>query len=167
MAMRHRRLRKQPAALEITAFLNLIVVLVPFLLSTAVFSRLAVLELALPPSSAPGPEALNVDTLQLEIIVRDDAIDVADRIGGRIGRIERSGQAQDLQALATLLLQIKQRFPAEQQASVLAEPGTRYERLVQVMGTVRATGSAPAVELFPRIVVGDAPVRAAAAGGKT
>ena len=43
-----RRLRRHPAALEITAFLNLIVVLVPFLLSTAVFSRLAVLEMTLP-----------------------------------------------------------------------------------------------------------------------
>jgi biopolymer transport protein ExbD len=163
--MRHRRLRKQPAALEITAFLNLIVVLVPFLLSTAVFSRLAVLELALPPASAPGPEALKVDHLQLEVIVRDDAIDVADRIGGRIGRIERTNQADDLQALAVLLLQIKQRFPAEQQASVLALPSTRYERLVQVMGTVRATGTVPPVELFPRIVVGDAPVKAVAATG--
>ena len=37
--MRVRRLRKTPAHLEITAFINLIVVLVPFLLSTAVFTR--------------------------------------------------------------------------------------------------------------------------------
>ena len=33
--MRVRRLHKRPAQLEIAAFLNLIVVLVPFLLSTA------------------------------------------------------------------------------------------------------------------------------------
>ena len=43
--MARRRLRKQAAHLEITAFINLIVVLVPFLLSTAVFSRLAVIDL--------------------------------------------------------------------------------------------------------------------------
>ena len=46
--MRVRRLRKEAAHLEITAFINLIVVLVPFLLSTAVFTRLAVLDLKLP-----------------------------------------------------------------------------------------------------------------------
>ena len=46
--MRVRRLRKTPAHLEITAFINLIVVLVPFLLSTAVFTRLSVIDLALP-----------------------------------------------------------------------------------------------------------------------
>ena len=46
--MRTRRLRKEAAHLEITAFINLIVVLVPFLLSTAVFTRLAVMDLQLP-----------------------------------------------------------------------------------------------------------------------
>lgn len=43
--MRKRRIRKEVAHLELTAFINLIVVLVPFLLSTAVFTRLAVLDL--------------------------------------------------------------------------------------------------------------------------
>ena len=43
-----RRLRKDAAHLEVTAFINLIVVLVPFLLSTAVFTRLAVMDLSLP-----------------------------------------------------------------------------------------------------------------------
>ena len=51
MATRARRLRKSAAHLEITAFINLIVVLVPFLLSTAVFSRLAVIDLTLPGAS--------------------------------------------------------------------------------------------------------------------
>ena len=46
--MRVRRLRKEAAHLEITAFINLIVVLVPFLLSTAVFTRLAVMDMQLP-----------------------------------------------------------------------------------------------------------------------
>ena len=39
------------AELNITAFMNLMVILVPFLLITAVFSRLAVIELYLPGSS--------------------------------------------------------------------------------------------------------------------
>ncbi|MEE9142428.1 MAG: biopolymer transporter ExbD, partial [Gammaproteobacteria bacterium] len=42
--------RRDPAELNITAFMNLMVVLVPFLLITAVFSRMAVLELYLPNS---------------------------------------------------------------------------------------------------------------------
>ena len=60
---------------------------------------------------------------------------------------------------------------------MLAEPDTGYERLVQVMATVRATTGAQPLELFPRIAVGDAPLRAGAgpalsaragaAGGRT
>jgi len=45
-----RRIRRQndPVELDITAFMNLMVILVPFLLITAVFSRMAILELNLP-----------------------------------------------------------------------------------------------------------------------
>ena len=46
-----RRLKKTQAHLEITAFINLIVVLVPFLLSVSVFTHLAVIELSLPAQS--------------------------------------------------------------------------------------------------------------------
>ena len=46
-----RRYDGESTELNITAFMNLMVILVPFLLITAVFSRLAVLELNLPGSS--------------------------------------------------------------------------------------------------------------------
>ena len=59
--MRTRRLRKHPATLEISAFLNLIVVLVPFLLSTAVFTRISVLDLTLPAKSTGALEQLKAD----------------------------------------------------------------------------------------------------------
>jgi biopolymer transport protein ExbD len=48
------------AELNITAFMNLMVILVPFLLITAVFSRLAILELNLPGSSTePAKPSFN------------------------------------------------------------------------------------------------------------
>ena len=62
--MRIRRPRKPVAHLEVTAFINVIVVLVPFLLSTAVFSRLSVIELSLPAKNS-GVEQLKVDDLKL------------------------------------------------------------------------------------------------------
>ena len=46
----------ETAELNITAFMNLMVILVPFLLITAVFSRLAILELNLPGSSTEPVE---------------------------------------------------------------------------------------------------------------
>ena len=174
--MRRRRLRKEAAHLEITAFINLIVVLVPFLLSTAVFSRLAVMDLALPaPSNAV--EQLKGRDLKLEVVIRRDAFEVGDRVGGLIQRIERDAdparRATALASLAQLMVQIKQRFPDKAEVAVLAEPDTSYDQLVQVMDAVRATPSARTenghikivmAELFPDIAIGDAPVRGAAAG---
>ena len=60
--MKVRRLRKEAAHLEITAFINLIVVLVPFLLSTAVFTRLSVIDLALPAQTNGQLEQLKAET---------------------------------------------------------------------------------------------------------
>jgi biopolymer transport protein ExbD len=162
--MRNRRLHKTPAHLEITAFINLIVVLVPFLLSTAVFSRLAVLDINLPaPSSAL--EQLKTNDLQLEVVVRHDAIEVGDRIGGLLQRIPRTSEGDaDLKTLAALMVQVKQKFPDKTDANVLAEPDTPYEQLVQVMDAMRATATvrgaqAERAELFPNISIGDAPLR--------
>lgn len=162
--MRVRRLRKHPAGLDVTAFINLIVVLVPFLLSTAVFTRLAVLELTLPPQSSGALEKLDKDKLQLEVVVRADALEVGDRIGGLIQRIERKGDGKDVAELANLMQQIKQRFPDKTAATVLPEPAVPYDTLVQVMDAVRAGrqvqgAKVVAVDLFPDISIGDAPIR--------
>ena len=165
--MRVRRLRKDPAHLEITAFINLIVVLVPFLLSTAVFTRLAVLDLKLPGQQS-AVEQLAVNNLQLEVVLRKDAIEVGDRIGGLIERIPRQppdakGHANDLKALTALMVTIKQRFPDKSEASLLAEPETPYDDIVQVMDAMRSTVTAQGTklmraELFPNVSIGDAPV---------
>src|SRR5258706_474315 len=96
--MRVRRLRKEPAHLEITAFINLIVVLVPFLLSTAVFTRLAVLDLTLPAKSS-GVEQLKANNLQLEVVIRSDSLEVSDRIGGLGRHIRKAGAPHDMVAL--------------------------------------------------------------------
>ena len=160
--MKVRRLRKEPAHLEITAFINLIVVLVPFLLSTAVFTRLAVLDLTLPAQNS-GVEQLKADNLQLEVVIRPDALEVGDRLGGLIQRIANSGSGYDVKTLSALMVQLKQRFPDKIDATVLAEPNTPYDTLVQVMDAVRGTMTTQGprivrAELYPNISIGDAPV---------
>jgi biopolymer transport protein ExbD len=159
--MRIRRLRKEPAALEVTAFINLIVVLVPFLLSTAVFTRLSVLDLSLPAQSA-GVEQLKVNKLQLEVVLRPDAIEVGDRIGGLIQRLPNTAQGYDTVALNALLTQVKLKYPDTQNATVLAQPDTPYQTLVQVMDATREGRTARGnqvvkAELFPTLSIGDAP----------
>ena len=166
--MRVRRLRRESPGLDVTEFINLIVVLVPFLLSTAVFTRMSVLDLSLPAQSTGALEQLSAEKLNLEIVIRADAIEVGDRIGGLIQRIPRTQSGHyDVAALATLALAIKEKFPDKTDATVLPEPNVPYDVLVQVMDSLRAgrqVQGAKVVEvaLFPDISIGDAPIRQAA-----
>ena len=160
-----RRLRKGSEALEVSAFINLIVVLVPFLLSTSVFSHLAVVDLTLPAKSA-NYEGLKANDLKLEVVVRHDAIEVGDKIGGLISRIPNTTDgAADTTSLNTLMLQVKQKFPDVTAASVLPEPNIPYDTMIHVMDAMRSAKTANGgtqvvdVDLFPAISIGDAPVR--------
>jgi len=157
---RVRRLRKDAAGLDITAFMNLIVVLVPFLLSTAVFSRFAILELNLPAQSS-GFSNLKGD-LQLEVVIRRDALVIADRLAGQIRRIDNTAQGYDFAALSQLMQQLKARFPDKNEVTILAEPDTAYDVLVKTMDAVRVAkifqaGTLSRVDLFSEVSVGDAP----------
>ena len=169
MSYRIRRLRKHSPALDITAFMNMIVVLVPFLLTTTVFSRLAVLELSLPAQSSAF-DKLKGD-LQLEVVIRGDALEIRDRMGGLIQRVGNTSKGYDFRTLSASMQQLKTRFPDKVEAAILAEPDTSYDILVQTMDAVRAARTSSGlghVELFPEISIGDAPVanRAPAKSGK-
>ncbi len=153
--------------LNITAFLNLMVILIPFLLITAAFNRFSILELYLPPASEGALQAIK--ELQLEVIIRKDSLEVADQQGGLIKRIENTGDGYDLKALNDLLVQIKVRFPEKRNVFILSEPQTNYETMVHVMDAVRMTeqfeaGSLVQAELFPEISLGDAPPQATEQG---
>lgn len=158
-ARRHRR--KDAAELNITAFMNLMVVLVPFLLITAVFSRLTILELNLPSSTEALPETPQL--LNLEIIVRADALQVADRGTGLLRAFPKRAAGYDLEGLASFLRdEVKTRFPDATAVTILIEPDIAYDTLVQVMDTVRVEARAEGgrmvqTELFPDISIGDAP----------
>jgi biopolymer transport protein ExbD len=166
MSRRHSRHRHEAVELNITAFMNLMVILVPFLLITAVFSQVAILELNLPSSSdQPGVEP---DTPQLEVIVRHDRLEIGERNAGLLTGLPVTTDGYDYVGLNDYLKRIKAKYPDKLDASILLEPDVSYEVLVKVMDAVRiyeAQGSATApddeviqAELFPEISIGDAPL---------
>jgi biopolymer transport protein ExbD len=140
--------------------IDMMVILVFFLIFTAVFSKTNVLELNLPSSSADVPD-LPLG-LQLEVIVRNASIDVADRATGILQSLPNTAAGYDLKQLGSYLARVKARFPENQAATILLGPEVSYDVLVQVMDTVRVRtvpGSSPVpAELFPEISIGDAPI---------
>jgi len=162
-----RRLRRRhivPDEMNITAFMNLMVILVPFLLITAVFSRLTILELNLPAAAAATPD--DKQELQLEVTVREDSLELGERRAGLLQRFEKGAKGHNLQGLSTALRQLKERFPDKTNATILLEPDIEYDTLVQVMDTVRMFSARQGstvtrYELFPDVSIGDAPLRTA------
>jgi biopolymer transport protein ExbD len=145
--------------LNVVPMVDMMIILVFFLIFTAVFTKTNILELNLPgaDSAVPNlPEGLN-----LEVIVRADGIEVADRGTGLLKSLPRNGGGYDFKGLSEYLQLVKTKYPDKQDATILLEPEIAYDTLVQVMDTVRVfevPDSQWAVgELFPDVSVGDAP----------
>jgi biopolymer transport protein ExbD len=162
MRTHHYKLKgKEELELNITTFLNLMVVLVPFLLITAVFSRMAVIELNLP-SSTSGPSA--EAGFRPEIIVRALGLEITN---GRqiIASIPKVDGEYDLATLGQYMRSLKEDYPDVEGASVLVEPQVPYDYLIRVMDVVRsvdvpdetAENGFVRFALFPAIAVGEAP----------
>jgi biopolymer transport protein ExbD len=106
-------------------------------------------------------------TFQLEIIVRQEKIEVGDRNQGLLGIYPNTDEGgYDYSALAEKLVQLKERYPTKTDASILLEQDIAYDTLVQVMDTVRVAQEVDELEgkidrrdLFPDISIGDAPVQ--------
>jgi biopolymer transport protein ExbD len=160
---RRNRHNLETAELNITAFMNLMVILVPFLLMTAVFSRVAILELNLPGSSTE-PVDPQEQTFQLEVIVRKGKIEVGDRNQGLLGIYPSNEEGDyDYDALSGKLSELKDKYPDKTDASILLESDIAYDTLVQIMDRVRVEEeiedkSIVHNDLFPDISIGDAPV---------
>jgi biopolymer transport protein ExbD len=157
-AHHYRRRQKEVPELDMTTFMNLMVVLVPFLLITAVFSRITIVELDLP--SAQG-DASPTPAFRVEVVVRDAGLEIMN--GAQvIAAIPNVDDAYDLPKLSEYLVQIKGEYPEKEDASVLLEPDIEYDHLIQVMDTVRSVefengGQTSRADLFTAISIGDAP----------
>jgi len=157
-AHHYRRRQKEVPELDMTTFLNLMVVLVPFLLLTAVFSRITIVELDLPGAQAAAPTE---PTFRVEVVVREQGIEIMDGTQV-IAAIPKVDDDYDLGTLTEYLTAIKREYPAKEDASVLLEPHIEYDHLIAVMDTVRSTEVREGDELkraalFTAISIGDAP----------
>lgn len=158
---RYKKRSKEEAELSITAFMNLMVILVPFLLITAVFSKISIVELDLPAMSDVVQKTTN--KLELEIVVRENSLRVQDRKKGVLKYIKNSNDGYQLAALNQYLQSLKSNYQDVNQATILLEPNISYDVLVQIMDAVRVAevkqrDEMVLADLFPEISVGDAPV---------
>lgn len=164
-----RRLSKrnsEEADVDVTSFINLVIVLVPVLLMGMVLSRITVLDLKLPDIAA-NPVQQEEPPQQLELVLRTGYIDINYPAGIRLKRVEKTADGKyDFHNLSLYLQEIKRQLAEKgiqkRDIYLLSEKGIDYQSLVQVMDTVRSfktviATSAVNAELFPEVSLGDAP----------
>lgn len=159
---RARRRQQETPELDITTFLNLMVVLIPFLLVTAVFSRITIQELNMPEAAAGG-RTPDKPVVTIEVIVRQAGLEIAD--GKRVVMtIPRKGESQDFEELSRALLDLKREYSEKEDATILIEPDITYEELIHVMDAVKVAelpgeedGERKKYALFPELSIGEAP----------
>ena len=182
---RGRRRQHETPELNITTFLNLMVVLIPFLLISAVFSRVTIMELSVPTSS--GGADVTTPNFAIEVIVRQAGFEIANGSSVEAAIPKKDGK-YDMKMLSEMLMRLKAQYPDKEDATVLMEPDIEYDYLIQIMDAVRGAeikpedeesvqgseagqgsetgqggdgekGSQPVqrIVLFPEISIGDAP----------
>ena len=166
MARRHRRREAEEEKdimelLNLTPMMDVFTVLVVFLLVTAVFTSITIMELSVPTSA--GGAAASKPNFAIEVIVRKAGLQIAN--GSSVeAAIPKKDDKYDLELLSEMLLRLKAQYPEKEDATILMEPKIEYDYLIQVMDAVRgaevrAEGSKEAekIVLFPKISIGDAP----------
>ena len=154
------RKARRPAELLLVPMIDIFTVLVTFLLMTAVFSRTVILQLNMPAAQTEFREP--PPGLQLEIMVRKDLLQVADRNSGPLATFPNNAGGYDYDGMTDYLKRVKNRFPEKTDATILLESDTPYDILVQVMDRTRVFEVSQGLntvqaELFPDISIGDAP----------
>jgi biopolymer transport protein ExbD len=124
------RRERKPAELLLVPMIDIFT----FLLMTAVFSRIAIMQIDLPSSVSAKPEE---PKFRLEVIVRQDGFELSDGKQA-IGTIPKVSGAYDLKALTESVLAVKREHPTSEDASVLSEPKVPYDELIQAMDAIRS-----------------------------
>lgn len=164
--MSRKRLRvgskNKTVVLDITAFMNLMVVLVPFLLMTAVFTSISILDLKLPTTEELKSSNSDKKAFGLNIIIYKNKLILTDQQGSIIKKIPASKSGHNFQLLNQTLRLVKIKYPDLTAIAILSEPDTHYDNLIKAMDSVREyrllyEGEVVNAELFPDISIGDAP----------
>ncbi len=157
----YRKRMVETPELDVTTFLNLMVVLIPFLLISAVFSRVTIMELSVPTSA--GGADLSTPNFAIEVIVRRAGFEIAN--GSSVeAAIPKKDDQYDMEMLSKMLIRLKAQYPEKEDATVLMEPDIEYDYLIQIMDAVRGSEirseeseEVEQIILFPDISIGDAP----------
>jgi len=145
--------------LNIIPLMNVFVIIIPFLLLTAVFAKTSMIEIFLAQQDAViSASAKKPDQGYLTVKVLKRGF-VLDGIGKGIV-IRRKNGKLNYERLSTMLQKLKDRHPRVQEVAILLNPSLSYESVVKVMDVTREAeisrdGKTTRRVLFPLVSLGE------------
>lgn len=172
--MRRRQRQKEEADLDITSFMNLMIILVPVLLMTMVLSQITVLDINLPLLGGESSDPEDNERTVLEVVIEPEQMVVnygTLKSLSPVFKIPKKENEQgivdyDFADLQFKLKQIQIRLNGQgvkkKDILILSQPNTDYQTIIRTMDTVRSYKTTVATSvvdaaLFPAISLGDAP----------
>ena len=177
--MGKRRSQGSGQDLDMTAAMNLILILIPLLLTSMESVKIAVVNVATPqigPSSEANPPADRPDDKPLKltvaltdrgitVFVRDQVIENKDDpLGPTILKIDGQeedaagnmvdAKVYDIDKLVEIISDLKDENPAEENIIITAEPNTKYKYIMKIMDATREKKDGEKKKtLFPNVVL--------------
>lgn len=126
--------------LDVTHVMNLLVILIPFLVSMAVFTQISSINFSLPPAASDdGSGAASVpesDKLDISIAITNTGFILAGT-GQVMPPIPKVNGVYDLTTLDKILRAVKMNYPQQEDIILLVEQEVLYEDIVSVMDVCR------------------------------
>ncbi|MEL6339097.1 MAG: biopolymer transporter ExbD [Myxococcota bacterium] len=154
--------------------MNLFTALIPFLLMSAAFFHLSVIQVSVPVAGEPGEDTdiakeddkitlnLNISDTEFKMSASSDTLDpdVLNRMKQTIPKTigDNEAEAAMWQSLTDAAAQIKGSYIKSDTVIVIAEDDVPYEQVVFALDAVRETtemvaGAKQRIKLFPRVVL--------------
>jgi biopolymer transport protein ExbD len=124
--------------LDITPMMNFFMILIPFLVSMAIFTQIAVVEFSLPPSTVPGEtgEDNEAKELDISIVVTQTGFQIVGT-GRKLDMLPKVQGDYQYTQLRTLLKAIKFQYPSQKSVVLVFEGDVLYDDIIKFMDICR------------------------------
>ncbi len=119
--------------LDMTPIMNVMVILIPILVSMAVFTSYATLQFSLPPNAGVGAGGPSREDLRLTLVVDNQQVKAT--LGDKV-----LAQMQGMEQVQETLPTLRSKLNRSEEAVIAFEDGVDFERVVDVMDACRASG---------------------------
>jgi len=145
--------------INLIPILNIFMIIIPFLLLTAVFTKTSIIDIYLPQE---GQEAKDNKFSQIPQILTVKVMEMGFELGG-MGNgilIPKMGGNLDFKQLANELRKLKDKYPDEEDVVLLFDPNVSYDLIINVMDATREIsdvieGKTVKKLLFPLVSLGE------------